>query len=108
MYVNLKICLWQSGLRQNRLAQALQMDEALLSRIINGYRQPTAEQRTRIAEILHRDETWLFARDAQSDAAPVAAGKDSERSSPAEPVVAVTAGDSGRDETLGSGDLSRA
>lgn len=107
MYVNLKICLWQSGLRQNRLAQALQMDEALLSRIINGYRQPTPEQRTRIAEILHRDETWLFARESQAGAAPVAAGKDSECSSPAEP-VAVTAGDSGHDKTLGSGDLSRA
>jgi len=107
MYVNLKICLWQSGLRQNRLAQALQMDEALLSRIINGYRQPTPEQRTRIAEILHRDETWLFARDSQSDAAPVAAGKDSECSAPAEPVATV-AGDASLDEAVGSADHSRA
>ncbi len=106
MYVNLKICLWQSGLRQNRLAQALQMDEALLSRIINGYRQPTPEQRTRIAEILRRDETWLFAHDAQSVPAPADPGKDSGGSSSAEPVAAV-AGD-GREEALSSGDHSRA
>jgi transcriptional regulator with XRE-family HTH domain len=100
--------LWQSGLRQNRLAQALQMDEALLSRIINGYRQPTPEQRTRIAEILHRDETWLFAHDSQSIPAPAEPNKDSECLSPAEPVSAVAAGDSGRDETMGPGDHSQA
>jgi len=104
MYVNLKMCLWQSGLRQNRLAQALQMDEALLSRIINGYRQPTPEQRTRIAEILHREETWLFARDSQAIPAPLAQGKDLEGNPPAEPVAAVAAGDSGRDEVMGSGE----
>ena len=107
MYVNLKICLWQSGLRQNRLAQALQMDEALLSRIINGYRQPTPEQRTRIAEILHRDETWLFARDSQSIQAPVVQAQDSECQSAPEPAATVAAGDS-RDEVLGSGDHSQA
>ena len=50
MYMNLKMCLWQSGMRQNRLAQALHMDEALLSRIINGFREPTPDQRARIAE----------------------------------------------------------
>lgn len=107
MYVNLKICLWQSGLRQNRLAQALQMDEALLSRIINGFRQPTPEQRTRIAEILRRDETWLFSRDSQSDAAPATSSKDSDSRSPGEPVSAV-AGESDRGEALSSGDHPRA
>ena len=107
MYVNLKICLWQSGLRQNRLAQALQMDEALLSRIINGYRQPTPEQRTRIAEILHRDETWLFASDSQSSKATPSPAPDAEGPSPAEPVATVAAGDS-REEVMGSGDHSPA
>ena len=95
MYVNLKICLWQSGLRQNRLAQALQMDEALLSRIINGYRQPTPEQRTRIAEFLHRHETWLFARDSETSPAE---GPDPGRGAPAER-DAVTAKDANQDET---------
>jgi transcriptional regulator with XRE-family HTH domain len=63
MYLNLKVAIWQSGLRQNRLAQTLNMDEALLSRIINGFREPTAEQRTRISQVLQKDEGWLFARE---------------------------------------------
>jgi transcriptional regulator with XRE-family HTH domain len=66
MYLNLKVSIWQSGLRQNRLAQALNMDEALLSRIINGFREPTAAQRTNIAQALRKDETWLFARDGDT------------------------------------------
>ena len=66
MYLNLKVSIWQSGLRQNRLAQALNMDEALLSRIINGFREPTAAQRTSIAHALQKDETWLFARDNEA------------------------------------------
>jgi transcriptional regulator with XRE-family HTH domain len=70
MYLNLKVAIWQTGLRQNRLAQTLNMDEALLSRIINGFREPTAEQRSRIAQVLQKDEHWLFARE-QSVAPPV-------------------------------------
>jgi transcriptional regulator with XRE-family HTH domain len=64
MYLNLKVSIWQSGLRQNRLAQTLNMDEALLSRIINGFREPTAEQRSRIAQALQKDEGWLFAQES--------------------------------------------
>ena len=63
MYLNLKVSIWQSGLRQNRLAQSLNMDEALLSRIINGFREPTPDQRARIAQALQKDESWLFARE---------------------------------------------
>lgn len=63
MYLNLKMCIWQSGIRQNRLAQAVKLDEALLSKIINGFREPTPAQRSRIAEFLQKDEAWLFARD---------------------------------------------
>ena len=62
MFVNLKLSLWQSGIRQNRMAQALNMDEALLSKIINGFREPTSAQRRLIAEFLQKDEDWLFAR----------------------------------------------
>ncbi len=68
MFVNLKLCIWQSGLRQNRLAQALNIDEALLSKIINGYREPTAAQRRSIAALLQKDEEWLFARNGQAAA----------------------------------------
>jgi transcriptional regulator with XRE-family HTH domain len=60
MYPNLKLQLWRTGLRQNRLAQKLNMDETLLSRIVNGFRQPSDELKVRIAEVLHSDIEWLF------------------------------------------------
>lgn len=69
MFVNLKLSIWQSGIRQNRMAQALNMDEALLSKIINGFREPTPGQRKRIAEFLQQDEEWLFSRDNGQPAA---------------------------------------
>jgi transcriptional regulator with XRE-family HTH domain len=61
MYLNLKMQIWRSGLRQNRLAQMLGVDEALLSKIVNGYRLPNAHMRAQIAKLLCRDEEWLFA-----------------------------------------------
>jgi transcriptional regulator with XRE-family HTH domain len=61
MYPNLKLQIWRLGVRQNRLAQMIGIDESLLSRIVNGFRQPDAECRVRIAEALHMDEEWLFA-----------------------------------------------
>ena len=60
MYPNLKLQLWKTGIRQNRLAQLLGMDEALLSKIVNGFRHPSAEVRGRIAAALRCDERWLF------------------------------------------------
>lgn len=87
-YVNLRIWMWESGLRRDRLAQALQMDEALLSRI------------------LHRDETWLFVRDPNSIAAPVA--QEPEGHASAEAVAPVAAGDTSRDEATGSIDRTQA
>jgi transcriptional regulator with XRE-family HTH domain len=36
------------------------MDETLLSRIVNGFRQPTDELKVRIAEVLQSDKEWLF------------------------------------------------
>lgn len=80
MYLNLKLSIWQAGLRQNRLAQALKMDEALLSKIINGFRQPTAEQRRLIANLLQKDEQWLFVRN-DHPAVPPSNGGDLERDS---------------------------
>ena len=65
MYANLKLVLWRSGIHQNRVAQDIQMDEAILSRIINGFREPTAEERTRIASYLNAEEEWLFTRDSK-------------------------------------------
>ena len=61
MYPNLKLQLWRSGIRQNRLAQLIGIHETLLSKIVNGFRQPDAQVRARIAAVLKSDEGWLFA-----------------------------------------------
>ena len=60
MYPNLKLELWRRGIRQNHLAKMLHIDETVLSKIVNGFRQPTPEVRARIASLLESDETWLF------------------------------------------------
>jgi transcriptional regulator with XRE-family HTH domain len=60
MYPNLKLHMWRSGVRQNRLAQILEMDETALSRIVNGFRRPGPELKRRIAAALGTDEAWLF------------------------------------------------
>jgi transcriptional regulator with XRE-family HTH domain len=84
MYPNLKLQLWMSGIRQNRLAKMLDMDETTLSKIVNGFRQPTPEMRGRIASALKSDERWLFQTVAekleQEDRQP---GKDVQRAAKA-------------------------
>ena len=65
MFTNLKLILWRSRIHQNRMAQEMQIDEAVLSRIINGYREPTTDQRGKIARYLNADEEWLFTRDIE-------------------------------------------
>ncbi len=60
MYPNLKWQLWRAGIRQNRLAQMIGIDETVLSRIINGFREPSPELRHSIASALESDEAWLF------------------------------------------------
>lgn len=62
MYPNLKLQLFKSGMRQNRLAQCLGMDESILSKIVNGFREPSGELRARIASLLQSEEEWLFQR----------------------------------------------
>ena len=57
MYPNLKLQLWKTGMRQNRLAKSLGMDETMLSKIVNG-----DETRNKIAVLLGSDATWLFER----------------------------------------------
>jgi transcriptional regulator with XRE-family HTH domain len=60
MYPNLRIQLWKAGIRQNRLAKMIAMDETVLSRIVNGFREPSPEFRKKISAILRSDEGWLF------------------------------------------------
>ncbi len=62
MYPNLKLQLFKQGMRQNRLAQCLGIDETILSKIVNGFREPNQELRGRIAQLLKSDEQWLFER----------------------------------------------
>jgi transcriptional regulator with XRE-family HTH domain len=52
--------LWTVGIRQNRLAQMLEVDETVVSKVINGFREPNQELRQRIAQVLEADERWLF------------------------------------------------
>jgi len=60
IYPNLKLRIYTSGIRQNRLAKMIGIDEAHLSRIINGFREPTTGIREQIAVILQSDPEWLF------------------------------------------------
>ena len=62
MYPNIKIQIFRKGIHQNQLAQILGMDETLLSKIIRGYREPSATQRKQLADYLQVSEQWLFDR----------------------------------------------
>jgi transcriptional regulator with XRE-family HTH domain len=60
MYPNLKLAIFKRGLHQNHLAKAVGINEAVLSKIIRGYREPSATLRRALAEYLQMDEEWLF------------------------------------------------
>jgi transcriptional regulator with XRE-family HTH domain len=60
MFPNLKLQIFRRCSYQNQLARAVGMDETVLSKIIHGYRNPTADQRKLLAAYLEADETWLF------------------------------------------------
>ena len=60
MYPNLKLQLWKTGIRQNRLAKLIGVDETILSKIVNGFREPSPELRGKIAALLQSDADWLF------------------------------------------------
>lgn len=58
---NLLVYLAVHQIRQNRIARDLEIDEAVFSRVINGYREPTAELKTKLSGYLGVDPRWLFA-----------------------------------------------
>jgi transcriptional regulator with XRE-family HTH domain len=62
MYPNLKLQLWKCGMRQQQLARMLDIHESLLSKVVNGFREPSPELRQRIADALQCDISWLFER----------------------------------------------
>ena len=67
MYPNLRLQLWRRKIRQNQLARMLEIDETILSRIMNGFRHPGPEIRKQIAVLLESDELWLFEKETQPD-----------------------------------------
>jgi transcriptional regulator with XRE-family HTH domain len=62
MFPNLKLKIFLRGSHQNRLAKSVGIDETVLSKIIHGYRTPTAAQKKLLADYLEADEAWLFER----------------------------------------------
>jgi transcriptional regulator with XRE-family HTH domain len=54
--------MYTTGMRQNSLAKLVGIDEANLSRIINGVRVPRQKMRQAIATVLGCDAEWLFER----------------------------------------------
>ena len=60
IYPNLKLRVYTTGMRQNRLAKLVGIDEAYLSRIINGVRVPGKQMQEQIAQVLGCDAEWLF------------------------------------------------
>jgi len=60
IYPNLKLRVYTTGMRQNRLAKMVGIDEAYLSRIINGVRVPGKQMQQQIAQVLGCDADWLF------------------------------------------------
>ena len=62
MYPNLKLQIFKLGIRQNQIAKELKLCESQLSKIIHGYREPSADERKLLAGYLNVDESWLFER----------------------------------------------
>ena len=62
MYPNLKLAIFKKGIHQNHLSKVLGINEANLSKIIHGYREPSESQRRSLATYLESDEAWLFER----------------------------------------------
>jgi transcriptional regulator with XRE-family HTH domain len=53
-------------MRQNQLAKILRIDETMLSKILNGFREPSPQIREKIASVLQSEESWLFQVEADS------------------------------------------
>jgi transcriptional regulator with XRE-family HTH domain len=63
IYPNLKLTIYKTGIRQNRLAKMVGIHEAYLSRIVNGTREPGDALRQAIADALQCNAEWLFERE---------------------------------------------
>jgi transcriptional regulator with XRE-family HTH domain len=74
MYPNLKLAIFKKGIHQNHVSKILGINEANLSKIIHGFREPSESQRRLLATYLDSDESWLFER-FEGDAPPHSADR---------------------------------
>jgi len=70
MYLNLKLQIFKRGARQNHLAKLMGISDAILSKIIHGYREPSTTERRLLSTYLEADEAWLFEKFDVETAAP--------------------------------------
>jgi len=63
--------MYRTGIRQNMLAKSVGINEAYLSRIMNGTRQPGPEVRAQIAQALRENAEWLFQQSRVAAEAPL-------------------------------------
>jgi len=72
LYPNLKLEIFKRGIRQNHLAKELGLNEANLSKIIHGYREPSSALKQTMADFLGADVGWLFQKYDGDRSSPVA------------------------------------
>jgi transcriptional regulator with XRE-family HTH domain len=60
MLLNLRFAIAARGFKQVDLAMRLTVPPSTLSEVVNGRRTADATLRSRIAQVLDVDETWLF------------------------------------------------
>jgi transcriptional regulator with XRE-family HTH domain len=93
MYPNLKLAIFKKGVHQNHLSKVLGINEANLSKIIRGYREPSESQRGLLANYLDADVAWLFEKyetaaqtgrseSSEAQPKPVESGSNSESRHP--------------------------
>jgi hypothetical protein len=71
LYPNLKLEIFKRGIRQSHMARELGLNEANLSKIIHGYREPSTVVKQLLAGFLGVDMEWLFERYDGNGSAPV-------------------------------------
>ena len=76
MYPNLKLQIFKRGMRQNHLAKQIGISDAILSKIIHGYREPSEMERRVLSAYLEADENWLFEK-FEGETTPALAGAPS-------------------------------
>lgn len=60
----LKLAIVNSGFSQFQIARFTGLADSRLSKIVNGWAEPSAEERTELARVLNQPEELLFDPDA--------------------------------------------